>query len=182
MDSTKYFIEISGEPKGPYTFNQLTELWKNGAVTAEGQFWTEADGCWRPLLQLKLDATDAKEMNMRVVRVYSPRSEEISGPFSFLDLQYQMEAGKITPEEKFWWPCSTHWFDFQVLQMALEERISGTDSGLMSSVYDASQMTPPPVTKQWTVGKQLFANVGTLIGAAFVLIVIIAVLAFMMMG
>ena len=46
---SNFYIQEDGESKGPFTIDQLTELWKTGAVNAETPHRQKDDFEWTPL-------------------------------------------------------------------------------------------------------------------------------------
>jgi hypothetical protein len=52
-NETLYFVEISGQDRGPYTIGQLRSMWQSGAVTASTLYSFEGAAEWSPLIQLR---------------------------------------------------------------------------------------------------------------------------------
>lgn len=44
-----YFIDQTGETKGPYTIRQLQSMWNAGSITGKTMYCQENDSEWRPL-------------------------------------------------------------------------------------------------------------------------------------
>jgi hypothetical protein len=171
LDSTQYYVTAQGgQALGPYTFPQVIQLWRTGQITAEAQFWTEADQQWQPLVKLNLDAADAEEVNTRIWKVLTPENQ-ITGPFSYRELAEQLGTGQLSPHCKFWFPGQSHWIDVGLLS-----RVADPDSEeQLGSLRNLSQLTPPPIDRQRTQATQAGANFGAAIGSLTGLVVLLVI-------
>lgn len=176
-DSTLYFVsEHPEDRKGHYTLPQLINLWRNGAITATAQFWTETDDRWRPIKELQLDAPDAEEANKRIVQIYQPESGKACGPFSLRDLREGFESKQISPAHWFWWPGLSHWIDIKVFQLSLD-RDPNIQFLLDKTLSAPAQLEPPTFDKQWTQKKQLLASLHRFIVFLVIFLLIIGAIA-----
>jgi hypothetical protein len=51
----RYRINLNGEERGPYTFEQLRSMWSSGYITADTLYWQEGMAEWEPIEKLQLD-------------------------------------------------------------------------------------------------------------------------------
>jgi hypothetical protein len=174
FDKTHYYVTgADGQPIGPYTFPQLTQLWRSGQITAAVQFWTEASQQWQPISKLHLDAPDTEEANARIWKVLTPENG-IQGPFLYLELAEQLETGRLSPRCKFWFPGLSRWIDTGILG-----RIAAPDSEEeFASLRDLNQLTPPPIHRQRTEVGQAGANLGSAIGQLVCMVILLFIVVF----
>ena len=141
----EFFLLVNGEAKGPFSFVQISEMFKSGGLTLDSICRVLPGGEWIAARELRLDASDAFNVNEIPVYVKRPMLSYPLGPYSFLELQKEIEAGRVTPECQFWWPTVGFWIDFKVLQMALaSETNPELAEKLGRSIRNDNQYEPPP--------------------------------------
>ena len=175
LDSTVYFVAAPGmDASGPFTLPQMIHLWRIGQIPADAQFYTEADAVWQPISTLKLDASDAEEMNARIWRVLTPE-RSIIGPFSSLELLAMLGDERISPLSKFWFPSLKYWIDSNLLQ----EVFDPNSEDYLASLRDMSQVTPPAIHQQETALGHEFTSICSGLGqiVGYIILIVIAIFA-----
>ena len=167
----EYLVQLDGAACGPYTVNQVKELWKQGKLKADGVFWTEFDGRLRPLAELWLEAPDFELATMRRIQVLDPTTGKMEGPFSFCDLKFRVDAAEVTPRHRFWWPGISHWLDFEVLGLVTEQD-PNINYTLEKTISAPDQKEPPPFDRVMTAKGYLGAGLGVLAGYAIAFVIL----------
>ena len=74
-----YFISENGQPKGPYTINQLRSMWHSGAVTGETLYCEEGSDFWLHLrvLEQQLEGQQTPSPSARTAIAPSTRNRGI---------------------------------------------------------------------------------------------------------
>ena len=77
----RYFIDLGGTTKGPYTLGQLRSMWATGAVTGETLYQVESapDAIWARLQVLECDL-DGVAPPRAVPAVAFPSAPNFAGP------------------------------------------------------------------------------------------------------
>ena len=81
MDSQAYYLFDQGNQIGPYEPAQIKSMWKQGALTAEAQYYSEDE--WRPISELvgssfrRLAASMKEEMNKPEVIARQKRTNRV---------------------------------------------------------------------------------------------------------
>ena len=47
-----FYISDGTDQRGPFTFNQLSSLWKNGQITADSFYMVQDDSEWIPIMKI----------------------------------------------------------------------------------------------------------------------------------
>jgi hypothetical protein len=179
LDDTKYLVNNNNDILGPFTLGQLIGIWRRGTVNASASYWTDRDKSWRQLNELKLDESDAETMNTRVFQVYDPNKSTVIGSFSMIDIIRHIKMGEITSDCWFWWTSIRYWLNFDMLKMSLAKD-ENIEYNLNRSLYDATQLTPPPLDRRWTEGKQLVNNISSCIISVIGIIIALFIIAFIL--
>lgn len=93
------WILLNGEQKGPYTWDQLSAMWKSGAITADTQYWTEGAADWKAIAERFSESSTDQSAPQRVTRYfYSQGGEDVQGPVSSSDI-LQMHSAKLLSDD-----------------------------------------------------------------------------------
>ena len=141
----EFSLLVNGEEKGPFSFVQILEMFKSAGLTLDSMCRVLPSREWISARELRLDASDAFNANEIPVYVKRPTLAYPLGPYSFLELQKEIEAGRVTPECQFWWPTVGFWIDFKALEMVLaSETNPELARKLERSIRDDNRHEPPP--------------------------------------
>ena len=177
----EFLLRVNGEEKGPFSFVQISEMFKSGGLTLDSMCRVLPRREWISVRELRLDASDAFDANEIPVYVKRPALSYPLGPYSFLELKNEIEAGRVTPECQFWWPTVGFWIDFKVLQMVFaSETNPELAQNLERSIRNVNRCEPPAfsaIKYSTSVNADSFANsCGGFMGLFFLTVVVLLLL------
>lgn len=169
----EYEILEGDSLRGPYSFGQVLEQWKTGRVNLNSTYRIVPETEWRSVRELGLSALGLDASNTRWLTaaneipyyVKSPQLSYPRGPFTFLELKREAEAGGISPSCLFWFPTIGYWLDYELMVVISELEIhphAALTKELESNLRNLEQREPPPFhfKKSWArVEETLYVKV-----------------------
>jgi hypothetical protein len=152
--------------RGPFSFGQVVEQWKSGRINLNSKYRVAPDADWRSVRELGLETlgTDSSNVDWLTVAneipfyIKSPQVLYPEGPYTFLELKREAEAGRIPASCLFWFPTMGYWLDFELIRVLIRLEIhpkpafaNKFEKMLESILRNWEQRVPPPfhVKKTW---------------------------------